>query len=294
MSYSTIAVIYNPNSTGSSKTLATTFTERLQKRLPSQKIQLIATKRARHAEELAYEIAKASKRPLIISSSGDGGYHEVVNGAMKAQKEGYHPTTGLLPAGNANDHYHNLHETDLVDLIASDASKKIDLLKITGTSAQKPIERYAHSYIGFGLTPDIGKELNKTKLNLLNEFWIVARALFTIRPVRLKIGKKAKSYDSIIFSNVDKMSKYLKVSQPSRVTDGKFEVTIFQKRDKFRLIILLLKASVVGVKEDKQVSDFYLETVKRTLVQADGEIMSLDPHSQVTISIEKQTLTCVV
>lgn len=294
MTYTSIAVIYNPKSTGPSKTMAKEFADNLHERLPKQKIELIATKHAGHGEELAYEIAKKSKNPLIISSSGDGGYNELVNGAMKAQNEGYTVTTGLLPAGNANDHFRNLNKQDMVDLVARNKTRQIDLLKVKSTTDGKPIERYAHSYVGIGLTPKVGKELNKTDLNLFTEVWLVARSLITIRPVRLKIGKKAHTYESVIFSNVDEMSKYMKISQPSRVDDGKFEVTIFTRRLKLKLILLLLKASIVGVKQDKRVARFSLETIGKTLVQTDGEIITIDASSKLVVTAEKQVLRCVI
>jgi len=294
MKYTTIAIIYNPNSTGSSKQLAADFKANLEKHTPHQKAELIATEYAGHAEKLAYDLAKATKNPLIISSSGDGGYNEVINGAMKAKAEGANPTTGLLPAGNANDHYNNLHKEDMIEMILEGKSKVIDLLTLEGNSKGKKVLRYAHSYIGFGLTPFVGAELNKTKLTIFNEVWIVAKALFAVKAVRLKIGKKSKLYDSIIFSNVDRMSKYLNISQPSRVNDGKFEVTIFRKRNKIKLIILLLKASVFGIKEDKQVSEFHFETTYSTLAQLDGEILAIDGRSKITIGIDKKSLQCIV
>lgn len=294
MKYSSITILYNPNSTGSSHELAKQFKTDVLKRLPSQKISLKATEHAGHGEELAYSLAKASKNPLIISSSGDGGYHEVVNGAMRAQHEGFTPTTSLLPAGNANDHYHNLHSDDLVDLIARGEHTQIDLLKITGTSKGKTIERYGHSYIGFGLTPHVGKELNKTKLNVFNQVWIVAKALLELKSVKLQVNNKTRSYDSIVFSNIDRMSKVLKISQPSSVSDGKFEVTIFRSRNKLKLILQLFKSTIIPAKEDHQVESFKLKTVKTTLVQVDGEIISIDPQSDVSITIDKQALRCIV
>lgn len=294
MSYTTIAIIYNPNSTGSSQDMAKHFAKELKKKLPKQPTELIATKYAGHAEKLAYDIAKKEKHALIISSSGDGGYNEVVNGALKAQKEGYKVTTGLLPAGNANDHYRNIHETDTIDLIVKNKAKKVDVLKLKGTVNGKAVERYAHSYIGFGLTPKVGNELNKKKLNFLMELWLVAHGLFTVTPVKLKIGKKVGRYESVVFSNVDTMSKYLKISTPSSITDGKFEVTIFTRRSKLQLISTLLRASVEPIEEDAQVQKFSLETVKKTLVQLDGEIISLDARTKITVTAEKQLLRCVI
>ena len=294
MTYTIIAVIYNPNSTGSSKSMAEVFVNDVRARMPKQNIELIATEYAGHAGELAYEIAKKHDNALIISSSGDGGYNEVVNGAIKAQKECRTVTTGILPAGNANDHHRNLSDGNIVDMIADGKTKTIDLLKISGMSNGKAIERYAHSYIGIGFTPKIAKVLNKNKLNIFNEVWLVARMLIIVKPIRLKLGKKVRHYESVIFSNVDSMSKYLTISSPSPVTDGKFEVTIFKRRDKLKFILTLLKASFGGVKEDKRVSEYAFETVDKTLVQMDGEVLTLDAGISVETTIEKQVLRCVV
>ena len=294
MTYSTIAVIYNPNSTGSSKDLAEDFVSQLSEKLPDQKVELIATERAAHAEELAYDLAVNNENPLIISSSGDGGYNEVVNGALKAQSEGRTVTTGLLPAGNANDHYHNLHDRSFIDSVVAGETRRIDVLKITSQVNGEALQRYAHSYIGIGLTPEVGHELNKTKLNFFKEVALVGRVLFKTSPVKLKINDRVRRYDSVIFSNIEKMSKYLTVSQESSVSDGKFELTIFRFRQKFKLIGVLLKASLVGLKEDQQVSEFGFETVNQTLVQADGEIITLDANAPVSIKIEQKLLSCIV
>lgn len=294
MRYSSIAVIYNPNSTGSSKSVAETFKKNVLARLPDQKIELFATEHAGHAEELAYSLAKVSTNALIISSSGDGGYNEVVNGAMKAQNQGYKVTTGLLPAGNANDHYRNLHKGNIIDFIEKGESRSIDLLKIKSKSGRKTFERYAHSYIGLGLTPEVGQELNKTKLSLGKEVWLVAKVLLASKPVRLKIKRRAGYYESIVFSNVDSMSKYLKISHPSSVTDGKFEVTVFERRGRWKLISDLLRATVVSAKEDECTSRFTLKTIDKTLVQVDGEVAMLNARARVVVTAEKQVLRCVV
>ena len=294
MNYSTIAIIYNPNSTGSSRVMAEEFKKDIQDRIPQQDVKLMPTKHAGHGEKLAYEVAKQSKNPLLFSASGDGGYNEVVNGAIKAQNEGFKVATGLLPAGNANDHYHNVHTDEIIDLIIANKPKNIDLLRISYTSNNKAKHRYAHSYIGFGISSMVSKELNKTKLNRIKETWLVIRTLFTINPMKVKIGSKVGKYDSIIISNVDRMSKYLNVSHPSRVNDGLFEVTISRHENKFQLIVLLLRASLIKLKEDQRTDAFSLDTVEKTVAQADGELITIDSNTHVDISIEKQVLRCFV
>lgn len=267
---------------------------KLIKALPKTKIERVKTKHAGHAETLAYEVAKASRRPLIISVSGDGGYHEVVNGLMKAQREGAQPVAGLLPGGNANDHHRMLHQGDLVQNIVSQTEQTIDLLMLSAIAKGKSVERFSHSYIGIGLTPKAGKELNKTKLNRLKETVIVLRSIIRLRPVRIIVDGKKRAYDSVIFSNIDTMSKVLKLSKNAKLDDGKFEVTAFRRRNRWRLIRLLLRASVRGLDGTTHRKKYSFTTTTPLLVQVDGEIMSVDADSRVAVTSEHVVLHCIV
>jgi diacylglycerol kinase (ATP) len=295
--YSAITIIYNPHSTRRAKQLAQQLKNELRRQLPKQKIHLAATKHAGHAEKLAYKLAKATKWPLIISASGDGGYHEVVNGLVRAQSEGANPTAGLLPAGNANDHFRNLHaREELSEQIAHDNARNIDLLKFTYVQDGVRQERYAHSYIGLGLTPQAASELNKHELskNKFLEVWLVARAIIRLRAVRLEVGGNLRRYDSLIFSNVALMSKYLSLSDIASAQDGKFEVTAFRRRNKLRLLLTLVTASTRGLKGTNQTKSFRFRTVKPQLVQLDGEIILIDGGSLATVSIDRGILRCIV
>lgn len=293
--YTSITIIYNPNSTRAGKASASEFEQQLGAKLPGQNIALVPTEYAGHAEELAYQYAKASKRPLIISASGDGGYHEVVNGLMRAQAEGARPLASLLPAGNANDHFHNLHSQDLVDAIAEAKIQVIDLLKLGyKTRRDRPITRYAHSYIGLGLTPQAGMELNKHRLNPFWEVWISMRAVLGVRPVQLRVGHQVYTYDSLIFSNIKKMSKIFSLSDVADASDGRFEITAFHRRNKLQLIARLLTASTRGLKGSRQASSYTFQTIKKTPIQLDGEIHSLPANTQVEVRIEPLTLHCVI
>ncbi|OYX53298.1 hypothetical protein B7Y92_03395 [Candidatus Saccharibacteria bacterium 32-50-13] len=291
---SNIAIIYNPNSTGDSADLAKSTAKELTEALPGLKIELIPTKRRAHAETLAYDIAKANQRPLIISSSGDGGYHEVVNGALKAQNDGCRPVTSVLPAGNANDHHRNLHRLDIAEAVQQNVISTIDVIRLDSTIDGQPFTRYAHSYIGFGLTPQAGAELNKTKLSFAREALIVLKSFLQLRPVTLTVDGKTKKYDSFIISNIDSMSKIMQISEHSSVSDGRFEVTMFTRRHRLRLLGLLLRTSVLGIKQDYRTERLKLRTASATLVQLDGEIFKLDADSDVIISAVHRGLDCIV
>jgi diacylglycerol kinase (ATP) len=292
--YTSISIIFNPNSTGNGKQLATDLRDTLREKDTKLPIKLIPTKHAGHAETLAYELAMGSEKPLIISSSGDGGYHEVINGIMRAQHNGAHAVAGLLPAGNANDHYHNIHTPNIANSIITHKEKKIDLLTLKTSSNKKTFERYAHSYIGIGLTPKVGRGLNKTDLNWFNEILIAIKVLFFLRPVRISVAGKTTSYDSLLFSNIDKMAKVLKLSKNTSTSDGKFEVTAFKRRSKLKLIKELIRSSTVGLNGEKQLSEYTFTTLKPLLIQLDGEIATIDAHSPVEIGIERRALTCIV
>lgn len=292
--YTSITIIYNPMSTGSGERLAYELDKELQKILPEQHVEIIPTKYAGHAEKLAYSLAKATKRALVISASGDGGYHEVVNGLMQAQQEGASPVAGLLPAGNANDHHRNMHEGDFAQSIKRSRERSIDVLQLSTKRQGKLFERYAHSYIGVGLTPKVAAQLNKSELNRLKEVWIVSKSLLSLRAVPLVIHGRYQVYDSLIFSNIADMSKFLSLSKVAAPDDGKFEVTTFHRSHRLKLIARLLKASTIGMNGSNQVTSFDFETVRRTLIQLDGEITRIDASSEAKITIAPKKLRCIV
>lgn len=294
-SYDAITIIYNPNSTGPSKAKAQELYDGLKQKLPRSPVVLKPTKHAGHAETLAYNAAKKHKKALIISSSGDGGYHEVVNGALRAQSEGAHPTIGLLPAGNANDHFHSLHgDHSLVEAIARHKSYAIDALKLTAQVHGKPYERYAHSYIGLGLTPHVGRELNRHQLNRLVEIWLTLKVFLTLRPVHLMVEGKPRTFYSLIFSNVRRMGKFLTISQIADAQDGKFEVTRLVHGTKRHLFGHFFKGVVRGFRHSEQATNFSFTTTRRTLVQLDGEVVRIDANTEATIGIASQVIRCII
>lgn len=292
--YSSISIIYNPNSTGPSQAEAKELKRKLaayyQKSL---KISLYSTKYAGHAEQIAYRVAKSSKYPLIISSSGDGGYNEVINGAMRAQAEGAKPVCAVLAAGNANDHRRTLKRMPLYEAVTSQKIEKIDLLLATIQKGPERRIRYAHSYIGLGLTPVVAVELNKQSLNAIKELWIVLKTFYKFRPFKITVNGKIYQLDSIIFTNISEMAKVLTLSKKAKVKDGKFEVISFPHHHKLRLVSKLFKASTYGLEPSKQYKSYEFTVLKKMPMQLDGEVETIDKDSQVRISSKKQILRTV-
>lgn len=144
LAYDRAVLIFNPQSTGDAERLATELRDELAERLPQFPVQLQPTQHAGHARDLAREAAAVGS-PLIVSVSGDGGYNEVVDGAMQAGND--RAVCAVLPAGNANDHRRATKQKPLADAIVAGTITRLDLLRLTVDGAAVPTG-HAHSYIG--------------------------------------------------------------------------------------------------------------------------------------------------
>lgn len=292
--YTSFLIIYNPNSSGDSESSSRTLSKKLSKIYKDIPLTLTATEYTGHAEKLAYAHAKKQKRPLIISASGDGGYNEVINGAIRAQLEGSNPICAVMPAGNANDHSRTLQRKSLFQLIKEENIERIDVLKADFRCNEKSIIRYAHSYIGLGLTPAVASELNKTDLNLVKETWLAAKTFFTFRPVEIKLAHKTIIVDSVLFSNISEMAKRLTVAKNAIPNDGKFEVNIFLHKSKRFLLGKIFKASVSSLDDPSQVTEFALTVKEKTKIQIDGELKTIDSMSKLLITSEQKALSTLI
>jgi diacylglycerol kinase family enzyme len=291
--YSSITIIYNDFSTGESELNARAIAKKLERTQYKDVVKLIVTERPDHARKIAYEITKREARPLIISSSGDGGYHEVINGALEAADAAHTPVTGLLPSGNANDHYKQLHQPHVIDRIESGTVQTIDVLKIESRINGRPWHKYAHSYIGFGLSSEVGKALNEVDLNSTNELLIFLKTFVKNKPFTIVVGDHALEYQSIILSNVGKMSKVLSLSKTAKVDDGLFEI-LTSDANVVKLMGTLVK-SVAGVMaHEDRTSSYSCITTHPLNIQLDGEIYTIDKDSEIHISSCHKALRCVI
>jgi diacylglycerol kinase (ATP) len=292
MRFDEILIIFNPNSTGNSKKNAYAFAYELEQRMPKQRVTVTATKHAGHAETLAKEYASRKNKVLIVSSSGDGGYNEVVNGVMSV-KNG-NAVTAVLPSGNANDHATALGSDDLAKAVVAGKVQKIELLKIATKVGGESWERYAHSYIGFGLTPKVGRELTLRRLNALTEKWHVFYHLLKFKHVDLTVKKEVRRFSSIVFATISRMSKVVKLDQNAQKNDGKMEVYETDYRSFWQLLSMLAHASLRGLSKNHRLASYELLTLSKTLVQLDGEVFTIDADTKVRVTCEKDALETIL
>jgi diacylglycerol kinase family enzyme len=284
-------IIFNPHSTGHAPERAEELRRELARRLPTVPLDLRPTQHAGHARDLAREAA-ATGRPLIVSVSGDGGYNEVVDGVMQAGNDS--AVCAVRAAGNANDHRRVTRQRPLADAIVAGAVRRIDLLRLTVGTGPAALVRYAHSYIGVGLTPVVAVDLEKGGKGSWKEILSVVRAFSRFRPfpIRLEDGRR-RSIDSLVFANISEMAKYALLSDDSRPDDGRFEVITQRRTGKLRVLGTVLRAATQGLGRQPSATHYAFTTLAPMPLQLDGELMELEADTPVAVDIAPRALATI-
>jgi diacylglycerol kinase family enzyme len=256
-------------------------------------VDLVPTEHAGHATELACAAAVVGA-PLVVSVSGDGGYNEVVNGVMQAGND--RAATAVLAAGNANDHRRTTKERPIAGAIAEGAVSRIDLLRFTAGGPAGDMVRYAHSYIGLGLTPVVAVELEKGGKGSLREMVTVVRAFAKFRPFQIELEDGTRQrFDSLVFANIAQMAKVATLAEDQgKPDDGLFEVITLRHKAKWRILATALKASTTGLGKQPSVRSYAFTTVTPLPLQIDGEVIDVPAGSTVRVDIAPKALQTVL
>lgn len=281
--YRHVYIIYNPKSTGDSKQLALDFEQKVRSVLPNAEVRTRATKHPGHVEKLVRELLGKKNRVLFVSSSGDGGYNELINAVMAIKHPLQVVDCMVLPAGNANDHSRTMHSGDVVESFESTKAVRIDLLKITITSEESKQVRYAHSYAGLGITPEIAKEVNRHDSEPFREVQLVLKTVRRFKPFKIKSGRKVYKLDSLVFANIHQMAKYMTLGDKNRPRDGRFELLMFKHRGKGMLLFKIMKALVSWVRPQKRLRKYSFTVLQSVSMQLDGEVIEIPKGARVTV-----------
>ena len=287
-SFDRIVIIFNPQSTGNAPRLAEELGADLTRRLPAVPLELRPTQHAGHARDLA-RTAAATGHPLLVSVSGDGGYNEVVNGVMDAGND--RAVSAVRAAGNANDHRRTTREQPLADAIVAGDVRRIDLLRLTVGTGPSARVRYAHSYVGVGLTPVVAVDLEKGGKGSWREIVSVLRGFSRFRPfpIRLEDGRRRR-IDSLVFANIAGMAKYALLSRDSAPDDGRFEVITQRRTGKMRVLATAVRAATRGLGPQPSATHFAFTTLAPMPLQLDGELVELDADTPVSVDIAPHAL----
>ncbi|MFF0946083.1 diacylglycerol/lipid kinase family protein [Kocuria sp. CPCC 205300] len=291
--FDSICVIFNPHSTGNAPALAGQLRDQLTQDLPYRpEIRMLPTAHAGHAVDLAKEAA-GTPNALVVSVSGDGGYNEVVNGVMAAESSD--TVCAVLAAGNANDHQRTTARQPLAQAIAEGQVRRMDLLHLSTGNHPGAHALYAHSYIGFGLTPVVAIDMEKGNKGALKEMVSVVRTFAQFRPFRIQHpdGTRTK-IDSLVFANIPQMAKVATLSEAEdRPADGRFEVILFEHAAKWRVLLKAARAATTGLGEQPSVTRYEFTALKPMPYQLDGEVRSVPAHTTVRVESAPSALTVI-
>ena len=287
--FDAVEIVFNPNSTGDAQERAEELAKQLAERAPELPVQLRPTERAGHGREIARDAARAG-RPLVVSVSGDGGYNDVVNGLMDAGADSAY--AAVLAAGNANDHRRVTRERPLADAIIDGDVSKLDLLRMSVDDGREP--RYAHSYIGLGITPTVALELEKGGKGSIKEVISTIRTFSRFRPFQIETDSGTETFDSVIFANIREMAKFAVLSEEGRPDDGRFEVVVLRHTAKWRVLATAVRAAVRGLGPQPTAREYRFKTVDPMPVQVDGEVSEFERGVGVTVEIVPGALHTVL
>lgn len=282
-----VAIIYNPKSTRAAKANAKRLSRRLYAKTAC-KVYVNETNHAGHAEELAKEFAQKYQNILIVSSSGDGGYHEVVNGVLAVDNDTV--AVGLLPSGNANDHYKWMHRGRVIKRLRDGVVTEVDVIEVR---INDDYVRYAHSYAGLGFTAEAARQINSFDKKPTSEVGIVFRTIAALTPVHILIDGQKKAYTNLIIANIGKMSKYFSI-EGANSRDGLVEIIRNKTEKTSELAAQMARALTFGIEDVDQVDEFVFTCVNPTIIQMDGEVHELKTDDVVKITCRQQLLKTII
>lgn len=285
-----VVLIFNPTKAGMATRIEDVQRD-LATAVPGLPVELLPTDFAGHARDLARSAAGTGE-PLIVSVSGDGGYNEVVNGVMDVPAS--QAVCTVLPAGNANDHHRSRPVRPLAEAIRESRLRRIDLLRITFRGAHREQVQYAHSYVGFGLTPLMAIGIEKGGKGKILELLSVARTLSGLRPFELVRADGATArFDSLILANISRMAKYGRVSESNHPDDGQFEVVTLPHAGRWKMALMTLRAVTLGLGNQPSVSSYAFTTRNAVPCQIDGEVVHVQAGTHVLVESAKGALATI-
>lgn len=289
-----VVIVFNPQSSGDGEQLARELQEQVHRARPELPVELAATEHAGHGRELAAQhVAGATPDQvvLIVSASGDGGFHDVVNGVLDAGGAAAGAAAAVLPAGNANDHRRTTARRPLDEAIAADDLSHLDLLTLQRSDGETV---HAHSYIGVGVTAAVAVGLEEGGgKGSIGEVLTTLRVLRKMVPVVLERDGRRRSYDAIVASTVSGMAKFVTLDPDAAPDDGRFEVTELGHLRPWQYPGVLVRAVTGKLPGRQGMTSYAFRTTATTPVQLDGEVRELGAGVDVTVAIAPGALLTV-
>lgn len=270
----------------------------VQKALFNKGIQydMLLTK-ARGDATLLVKKADLSQYDGIISSGGDGTFHEVLNGYYQNKGE-KKPPIGIIPIGTGNAFASELgldgYEYEkAIDIISKKKIKKIDI----GYCETQNEKFYFHNILGFGMVTDINQASNKYKIFGTNAYTIASleKILFLKTfPLEIILDKKTIKQENLFveIANTKYTGADFIMAPNAKIDDGLLDVILSRKTSRFNILKVFLqvfKGKHIFNKDIDYIkaSSITVNTKEAKILTPDGESFGTTPLS---ITCKKQFL----
>ena len=257
---------------------------------------LILTKAKGHATQLVKE-ADLSKYNAVISSGGDGTFHEVLNGYYQ-NKGKVKPPIGIIPNGTGNAFASELglkkfEYEKAIDIISKNSIKKIDI----GYCETQNESFYFHNILGFGMVTDINQATNKyKKLGSISYTLATLEKILFLKtyPLEIVLDGETIKQDNIFveIANTKYTGADFLMAPNAKLDDGLFDVVLSRKTTRFNVLKILLqvfKGKHIFNKDVDYITakNIVVKTKETKLLTPDGESYAATP---LTATCKKQFL----
>ena len=264
-------------------------------------VQFLSTQRKKHAIDLARQAAETGC-DYIIAVGGDGTLHELINGLFQSKLPAdKYPTIGVLPHGSANDFARTAGVTysmeELIELIRSDSTQKIDIGKIIVHKTRET--RYFINIAGAGLGPEVAQKMERSTSVFgprFNYFKHILKGFISYKKKEVRCKSSAWEWQGKLLQMAVANGRYfgnaICIAPKAKITDGQFHVAIFADLSIWDYLRNLGKLKR-GIRiQHPEVNYYYaaevlLESNDACGIEADGEYVGLVP---ATLSVLPQAI----
>jgi diacylglycerol kinase (ATP) len=290
-----ITIIYNPKSSGESSLEAQELYGQIRQTLPEVGVEVVATKYAGHAADVAEITCRTRVDSIIVAVGGDGTYNEIVNGIMRVPSR-QRSVSLVVPAGNANDHATMLGtEKQVIERLVGGITQPLDIIKVSvHNPVGEDILRFAHSYVGFGSSGRVARWIDDHRVGRVAEKIAVVREL--VRPQQFEIvaDGRMKYLFSLVCGNIGHMAKYMTLGKKADPSDGKIEVVETPAVSRMRLLREVAGSVAGSGPKPKKVARYSFMLMSGVQAQFDGEPLWLPRGATVTVTVQPKAIRTLV
>lgn len=207
---------------------------------------IIVTQYPAHAIEIAYQ--KASEFDLLVATGGDGTSNEVINGLMRAKKDGVAmPALGVLSVGRGNDFAFGIGVPKGLEkgfqVLLNPQKRWIDIGLIQG--GDYPNGRYFGNGVGIGFDAVVGFVAAQSRLTGFLSYIVAAIKTafiyFKAPLLELQFDHQTQTVSALMVSvmNGRRMGGGFMMAPQSLNDDGLFDVCIAAEVPKAKIFALI-------------------------------------------------------